>query len=59
MISLICCAYYSQAFDQHLNMILGEVEEVVITHEIDKETDEQIVKVHTCIYNDCRVLYYM
>jgi small nuclear ribonucleoprotein (snRNP)-like protein len=34
-----------QAFDQHLNMILGEVEEVVTTHEIDEETDEEIVKV--------------
>jgi hypothetical protein len=26
-------------------MILGEVEEVVTTHEIDEETDEEIVKV--------------
>lgn len=34
-----------QAFDQHLNMILGDVEEVVTTHEIDEETDEEIVKV--------------
>ena len=34
-----------QAFDQHLNMVLGEVEETVTTHEIDEETDEEIVRV--------------
>ena len=34
-----------QAFDQHLNMVIGEVEESVITREIDEETDEEIVKV--------------
>lgn len=33
------------AFDQHLNMVIGEVEESVITREIDEETDEEIVKV--------------
>ncbi|EFJ12023.1 hypothetical protein SELMODRAFT_107803 [Selaginella moellendorffii] len=32
------------AYDQHLNMILGEVEEVVTTTEIDDETYEEIVK---------------
>jgi U6 snRNA-associated Sm-like protein LSm3 len=32
------------AFDQHLNMVLGEVEEEVTTREIDEETDEEIVK---------------
>lgn len=36
-----------QAFDQHLNMILGEVEETVTTTEIDEETDEEIVKKQT------------
>jgi LSM domain len=36
-----------QAFDQHLNMILGEVEETVTTTEVDEETDEQIVKKQT------------
>ena len=35
-----------QAFDQHLNMVLGEVEETVTTHEIDEETDEEIVRVY-------------
>jgi len=32
------------AYDQHLNMVLGDVEETVTTNEIDKETDEEIVK---------------
>jgi len=39
-----------QAFDQHLNMVIGEVEESVITREIDEETDEEIVKVYIYIY---------
>jgi U6 snRNA-associated Sm-like protein LSm3 len=34
-----------QAYDQHLNMILGDVEEVVTTVEIDDETYEEIVRV--------------
>lgn len=34
-----------QAFDQHLNMVLGEVEEVVTSREVDEETEEEIVKV--------------
>ena len=33
-----------QAYDQHLNMILGDVEETVTTVETDEETDEEIVK---------------
>ena len=32
------------AFDQHLNLVLGDVEEIVTTTEIDEETDEVIVK---------------
>mmetsp|Transcript_11891 Transcript_11891/g.11428 ORF Transcript_11891/g.11428 Transcript_11891/m.11428 type:complete len:90 (+) Transcript_11891:604-873(+) len=32
------------AYDQHLNMVLGDVEETVTTNEIDDETDEEIVK---------------
>ncbi|KAG0567809.1 hypothetical protein M758_7G113600 [Ceratodon purpureus] len=32
------------AYDQHLNMILGEVEEVVTSVEIDDETYEEIVR---------------
>ena len=33
------------AFDQHLNLILGDVEESVTTREIDDDTDEEIVRV--------------
>ncbi|CAL8470346.1 g9888 [Coccomyxa elongata] len=32
------------AYDQHLNMILGEVEETITTIEIDDETYEEIIK---------------
>lgn len=35
----------AQAYDQHLNMILGEVEETITTIEIDDETYEEIIKV--------------
>jgi U6 snRNA-associated Sm-like protein LSm3 len=33
-----------QAYDQHLNMILSDVEETVTSHELDQETYEEIVK---------------
>ena len=32
------------AYDQHLNMILSEVEETVEKTEVDEETDEEIVR---------------
>lgn len=32
------------AYDQHLNMVLGEVEETVTMVEIDEETFEEIIK---------------
>ncbi|ONI17243.1 hypothetical protein PRUPE_3G148200 [Prunus persica] len=32
------------AYDQHLNMILGDVEEIVTSVEIDDETYEEIVR---------------
>ncbi|KAG6526104.1 hypothetical protein ZIOFF_016081 [Zingiber officinale] len=35
-----------QAYDQHLNMILGDVEEILTTVEIDDETYEEIVRVN-------------
>ena len=35
------------AYDQHLNMILGEVEETVTTAEIDEETYEEVIIVET------------
>lgn len=34
-----------QAYDQHLNMVLGDVEETVTSVEIDEETFEEIIKV--------------
>ena len=34
-----------QAYDQHLNMVLADVQETTTTVEIDEETDEEIVKV--------------
>jgi U6 snRNA-associated Sm-like protein LSm3 len=33
------------AYDQHLNMVLGEVEEVLTQTEVNEETFEEIVKV--------------
>eukprot|EP01117_Protostelium_nocturnum_P015709 TRINITY_DN6111_c0_g1_i1.p1 TRINITY_DN6111_c0_g1~~TRINITY_DN6111_c0_g1_i1.p1 ORF type:complete len:115 (+),score=33.58 TRINITY_DN6111_c0_g1_i1:36-347(+) len=32
------------AYDQHLNMVLGDVEETVTVREIDEETYEELVK---------------
>jgi U6 snRNA-associated Sm-like protein LSm3 len=34
-----------KAYDQHLNMVLGEVEETVTSIEIDEETYEEVYKV--------------
>ena len=34
----------TQAYDQHLNMILGDVEETVTTVEMDEETYEEIIR---------------
>ena len=38
-------SFVIQAYDQHLNMVLGDVEETVTTVEIDEETYEEIYKV--------------
>ena len=35
----------AQAYDQHLNMVLSDVEEVITTMELDEETFEEIYKV--------------
>mmetsp|Transcript_1019 Transcript_1019/g.3025 ORF Transcript_1019/g.3025 Transcript_1019/m.3025 type:complete len:94 (-) Transcript_1019:25-306(-) len=32
------------AYDNHLNMVLGDVEETVTTNELDPETDEEIIR---------------
>lgn len=39
------CSSSPQAYDQHLNMILGDVEEIITTVEIDDETYDGIIKV--------------
>uniref|UniRef100_A0A1I7YZN2 U6 snRNA-associated Sm-like protein LSm3 n=1 Tax=Steinernema glaseri TaxID=37863 RepID=A0A1I7YZN2_9BILA len=33
-----------QGFDQHLNMVLSDVEEIITTMELDEESYEEIVK---------------
>ncbi|RLN57322.1 hypothetical protein BBJ28_00008760 [Nothophytophthora sp. Chile5] len=33
-----------QAYDQHLNMVLSDVEETITAQELDQETYEEIVK---------------
>lgn len=46
-----------QAYDQHLNMVLGDVEETVTTVETAEETQEEIIKVLYISFNDlCVVL---
>ncbi|UYV83299.1 LSM3 [Cordylochernes scorpioides] len=35
------------SYDQHLNMVLGDVEETVTTIEIDEETYEEVYRVGT------------
>lgn len=42
---MLCVCAMLQAYDQHLNMILGDVEETVTMVEIDEETYEEIYKV--------------
>lgn len=32
------------AYDQHLNMVLGDVEETITAQEVDQETFEEIIK---------------
>lgn len=44
LVSVLSISMPLQAYDQHLNMILGDVEEIVTTVEIDDETYEEIVR---------------
>ena len=48
-INVFSITFVLQAYDQHLNMILGNVEETVTTVEIDEETYEEIYKVCMCV----------
>ena len=41
----VCLATLIQAFDEHLNMVLGDVEESHTISDTDAETGETIVKV--------------
>ncbi len=45
-----------QPYDQHLNMILGYVEEVVTSMEIDDKTYEKTVKVRICFTQLAKIL---
>lgn len=48
-LSVACSLRYvrgeMQSYDQHLNMVLGDVEETVTTVEVDEDTYEEIVRV--------------
>ena len=46
-----------QAYDQHLNMILSEVEETITTVEIDEETYEELFKVKMNLTIDWKLQY--
>ena len=46
------------AYDQHLNMILGEVEETVTVIEIDEETYEE-VDLEVLVFNSQIILCYI
>lgn len=37
-------SFFEQAYDQHLNMVLGEAEETITTVEIDEETYEEVYR---------------
>lgn len=55
VLTAFCCGLsILQAYDQHLNMILGDVEESVTTVEIDDETYEEIVRV--CLFSSLGLL---
>ncbi|CAN0536979.1 unnamed protein product [Ectocarpus sp. 12 AP-2014] len=45
-----------QSYDQHLNMVLGDVEETVTTVEVDEDTYEEIVRVRETESSAERVL---
>jgi len=42
----VCVCVCVQAYDEHLNMVLGKVEETITEIEIDDETLEEIIKVN-------------
>ena len=49
------------AYDQHMNLVLGDVEETVTTQEVDEDTNEEIIRVTfypvgACVSYEVRVL---
>lgn len=48
-----------QSYDQHLNMVLGDVEETVTTVEVDEDTYEEIVRVRRTEMEAGRVLMFL
>lgn len=46
-IRLIGVLHRVQAYDQHLNMVLGDVEETVTSMEVDEETFEELITVRS------------
>jgi len=45
------------AYDQHLNMVLGEVEEVLTQNEVNEDTLEEIVKVTNTTTDDSEQIW--
>lgn len=43
-----------QAYDTHLNMILGDVEEIITATEVDEETYEEIIKARAGLMRSLR-----
>lgn len=43
-LKFIYVAFFLQAYDQHLNMVLGDAEETITTVEIDEETYEEVYR---------------
>jgi U6 snRNA-associated Sm-like protein LSm3 len=46
-----------KSYDQHLNMILGDVEETVTSVEIDEETYEEVYKVNIASFEENERLF--
>lgn len=50
---------FFKSYDQHLNMVLGDVEETVTTVEVDEDTYEEIVSVSAgWSWGSCRKVKY-
>ena len=60
--SMLMLLLYKQAYDSHLNIVLGDVEETAEITETDEKTDEEVTKVITrtipmlFVRGDCIIL---